>query len=185
MKKLMIAAAIVCAAAMSHASTYMWNSTVDMIMNNVGPAVVASATAYLIVGDTQDSLVKAMTQSGYETTVAGMASDTGSVLAGKIDVAKHDIAATLTEGQKAYFVLFTEPNHMYVSELANVAWDNLNTTYKTGFGSQMMASLGATKQASGGYVGQGWYEASAIPEPTSGLLLLLGVAGLALRRKQK
>jgi hypothetical protein len=29
------------------------------------------------------------------------------------------------------------------------------------------------------------YTASAVPEPTSGLLLLLGVAGLALRRKQK
>ena len=26
---------------------------------------------------------------------------------------------------------------------------------------------------------------AAVPEPTSGLLLLLGVAGLALRRKQK
>jgi hypothetical protein len=30
----------------------------------------------------------------------------------------------------------------------------------------------------------GWYSAAAVPEPTSGLLLLLGMAGLALRRKQ-
>ena len=31
----------------------------------------------------------------------------------------------------------------------------------------------------------GWTQIAAAPEPTSGLLLLLGVAGLALRRKQK
>jgi hypothetical protein len=34
------------------------------------------------------------------------------------------------------------------------------------------------------YGGAGWYSAAAIPEPTSGLLLLLGVAGLALKRKR-
>ena len=34
------------------------------------------------------------------------------------------------------------------------------------------------------FKGTGWYTASSIPEPTSGLLLLLGVAGLALRRRR-
>ena len=32
--------------------------------------------------------------------------------------------------------------------------------------------------------GAGWYMTAAAPEPTSGLLLLLGVAGLALKRKR-
>ena len=36
-----------------------------------------------------------------------------------------------------------------------------------------------------GYWSTGWTSTSAVPEPTSGLLLLLGVAGLALRRKQR
>ena len=30
----------------------------------------------------------------------------------------------------------------------------------------------------------GWYTTEAVPEPTSGLLMLLGMAGLALRRKR-
>ena len=34
-----------------------------------------------------------------------------------------------------------------------------------------------------GFVNAGWYTVS-VPEPTSGLLLLLGVAGMALRRRR-
>ena len=30
----------------------------------------------------------------------------------------------------------------------------------------------------------GWYQTAAVPEPTSGLLVLLGLAGLALKRKR-
>ena len=32
--------------------------------------------------------------------------------------------------------------------------------------------------------GAGWYSTAAVPEPTSGLLMLLGMAGLALRRRR-
>ena len=39
--------------------------------------------------------------------------------------------------------------------------------------------------ANSGIWASGWSATSAVPEPTSGLLLLLGVAGLALRRKQR
>ena len=34
------------------------------------------------------------------------------------------------------------------------------------------------------YGNAGWYVVGAVPEPTSGLLLLLGMAGLALKRKR-
>ena len=46
------------------------------------------------------------------------------------------------------------------------------------------ASEAGIFNASEGYSAAGWYSAAAVPEPTSGLLLLLGMAGLALRRKQ-
>lgn len=48
-----------------------------------------------------------------------------------------------------------------------------------GFGAMLGTSLAANK-----FYGQSWTAAgSAAPEPTSGLLLLLGMAGLALKRK--
>ncbi len=44
----------------------------------------------------------------------------------------------------------------------------------------------ATQNAFGdaAYSSAGWYSTGSVPEPTSGLLLLLGVAGLALKRKR-
>ena len=52
------------------------------------------------------------------------------------------------------------------------------------FGQQNALSSAGFKDVAAGYAGAGWYSAAAVPEPTSGLLMLLGMAGLALRRKR-
>ena len=41
---------------------------------------------------------------------------------------------------------------------------------------------GTPLNSANGYAGGAWY--TAVPEPTSGLLMLLGMAGLALKRKR-
>jgi hypothetical protein len=45
-------------------------------------------------------------------------------------------------------------------------------------------SSGSLSMTFGTQTSNTWNEMAAVPEPTSGLLLLLGVAGLALRRKR-
>ena len=67
----------------------------------------------------------------------------------------------------------------FVFELFN-AQNEVVGWYSTAIGSQFITS--ASSQT--GSTGSAFTLTSVVPEPTSGLLMLLGVAGLALRRKR-
>ena len=184
MKKLMIAAAIVCAAVYAQASAVAWDQTLGSVVENFGDYnPVDGATAYLILSATvdQDTLVKGLTGASYASTVSGYAIDTAPVAEGMFLVEKHDISATVTGGAGAYYVLFSGDN-MFVSEEASFFWDDVGQVYSASF-SDIYGSYDPSYDAAEGYAGAYWY-ASSVPEPTSGLLLLLGVAGLALRRRR-
>ena len=86
----------------------------------------------------------------------------------------------------AYFVVFGSDasgnNAIYISDLGTVNYQPIGESDVT-FGSQNDFSSAGFKDLKAGYGGAGWYAAS-VPEPTSGLLMLLGMAGLALRRRR-
>ena len=149
MKKLMVAAAIVCAAVAVQASQFKWGAT--GIKGPDGESAASGLTA---------------TIWAYETT-AGEASAKSF---GTATINNGVIAQTMAQsdeliGGKTYSMYFTMTSG--ASEFKSATLAQLLPTNNTA--PVKMFTTGT------------W---TTTPEPTSALLLLLGVAGLALKRKQ-
>ena len=197
MKKLMIAAAIVCVAAISQAASVTWGVS-GMVLPGTngayadGAAGLAKITmsVYLITGDDAATTFAGLTADNIYSTYNGKTADyTGKTSMGN----KTFEASGYESGDNVYAaILFTytddKGKQWYVANKAQatiaeslgVAQDAEIKGLNTKFG-------GTTDAVNfGGDFGtaiNGW-TAVAVPEPTSGLLLLLGVAGLALKRKR-
>ena len=184
MKKLMIVAAIVCAAAVSQAASFDWKTAKSGgAVNAFEDGSIVASTVYLFTSDKAADIVSAFA-AGNDWTSGNLDSSSIST-AGKIaaksttfDYGGAGVAATIN----AIFA-FSEnvggKDYLYVSSVATA------TGPATGAESISFKESGvstALNDISGGYKGAGWY--TAVPEPTSGLLMLLGMAGLALRRRR-
>ena len=186
MKKLMIAAAIVCAAAFSQAAQFKWQNATGAnwvddkgaLYNKDTHTAPGSLVLVLLGTDGTADWSKA-------TEVDGQV---GAFSYSTKGGAKNNVVGTYTftygatgtpQNDYVYGVMFKDGDGN-LSQLVDATTGNaLDTTYT-------IAGLGDN-----GWQGTGNqpftfatanYTTASVPEPTSGLLLLLGVAGMALRR---
>ena len=184
MKKIMMVLAAVAMAASVQASAFSWKTATTgpfYLAGTTDNSKLASATAYLFTGDALKATI------------------VDAFAAGTLDLSKLDSIKTATVSNGA---IAATPFEYGADGQSNVYWMALVAEVD----GQEMLYIGGDKSASGvqgktttlqlyatnsklaaldakdGYSAAGWY--TAVPEPTSGLLLLLGMAGLALKRKQ-
>lgn len=169
MKKMIMAVAIVCAAVYAHASAVSWGIS----SGTLDAEKFASGTAYLIC---VDSLAKPAAFADDAAALAWL-KDNGSSLSSKALMTGTVENGTLwtTEskdeaiGRKSYWMAIV--NGDSTAFAITTATKAINITTST-----LGVTAGWTATQTASY--------AAVPEPTSGLLLLLGMAGLALKRKR-
>ena len=182
MKKLMIVSAIVCAATLSQAASFEWAADGANGLDWAGAYIgeTAEVTAYLYLGEV------AASDSAFDLSKATLLASGGQGADYYFGSAGAKVPSEALESDAA-----GQAYSIILAETAGGALANYEGNYAILSGSSIhkvnpmddtdtWASFNNTTVLSQG----DWKTMSAVPEPTSGLLLLLGVAGLALRRRR-
>ena len=184
MKKLLIALAAVAVAAGAQAASFSWKTSATGKVYNPGTTdLLASATAYLFDSTdvTQGSLVTAFAAGGLDLTSKTSLSNK-AIATGAIGSTTFSDSTAVGDYLNAYFatiITVDSKDYLFISDVVS-AQGVEGKTAAMQFNAKT-ASQAAALDAKSGYSAAGWY---AVPEPTSGLLMLLGMAGLALKRKR-
>ena len=173
MKKIMILAAVALAAVVTNAATVKWSGS--GIKGTDGANAGNTYTAYFFIAAdttgaftenimTLESAITAISQKDFSGAVASKNLINGMIAA---------VTATHTPGVGTYdtfgIVVNSDASQYLVLDAKTVNVLNAASTYTASW-------AGVNNTAAD-------WQTAAVPEPTSGLLLLLGMAGLALRRK--
>ena len=184
MKKLMIAAAIVCAAVMAQASCAIsWNSNGKAF---VDPKTGAAMTSYdglvLVVMSTATDWANAKAidvGSGSEKTTMSIS---GGKVSGKVTWDWTDGGENLIDNGSYLALMYQGKNGL--EQLKYYQEDGKGAAVDAVYGPVSGISNNTFSKTGQKILMAGAFTTAAVPEPTSALLMLLGVAGLALRRRR-
>jgi hypothetical protein len=176
MKKLMMVLVAGGLALAANAAATSWK--VGAAKVNGADGNLFTGSMYLFCADlTSVASVSQALSEGKDVTTLGsihtMSASSGTVSASAAANQFVSDAFTANTGYDFFYVL-VDGDKFLVSATKDDIIAQATTTQSIAFGNQETF----TKNASN------WASSSAVPEPTSGLMLLLGMAGLALKRKR-
>ena len=187
MKKLIVSFGAIAVGILANAASYSWSASEGRLFDGIGSATSNryEGMGYLFNADTvsQNAIIAAFISDAGVTATLESALTTGTFSGGRASVS--DAFTGPNSAFSAYFVVLGQDadgnDAIYISDEVTANYQTVGESDVT-FGQQNDYSSIGFKDAYAGYSSAGWY--TAVPEPTSGLLMLLGVASLALKRKR-
>ncbi len=178
MKKLIILAVIIMVAVATKAATFQWAGV--NFYDHTGTLMAGTGSAELFVYAAE---VEAFSLGTYTPNTAGKIPGSTNVFTMGADNGAGGTYPTFEVGTEYSFYLVITDADGYTLDTRDASLIQTATPIKDKNVSVTFNLKNATSIAYG-TEGSYWHPSENVPEPTSGLLLLLGVAGLALRRKR-
>ena len=185
MKKIIMILAVIAMTGVTQAAAFDWKTSAGQYVYQAGTSTkLGGATAYLFDASvvSQTALLTGLFAEGEDkksiTDFTALSSAT-LTSGGAISSTSFD-GGVVGETLNAYFAIVNGDN-VFISTTASAEGPATGSATLQ-FKSLNTASKAAATEFSGTVNGAGWY--AAVPEPTSGLLMLVGLAGRALRRRR-
>ena len=171
MKKLMVLMAAVAIATASQAASFKWTGAniygSDTTTKFTGTAEIYAYLTTATIADAVKVTDAYVVGGTFKSDAAGTATGFTYDWTGAVGDKDYNFYFVITDGGKEFNSATADPSVIKSGIAAATA------TTTVGF-----ANMSSATQNASNWVGE------AVPEPTSGLLMLLGIAGLALKRKR-